>query len=66
MPYSCTDCQGDIIEPWDGELTEDPHTCAVCEHPVCWDCKNMDTAGNDFCSDCAADHEKENPDAFNH
>ena len=52
MPYSCTDCQGDIVEPWDGELTEEPHLCEECNHPVCWDCKCGDVYGNSFCTDC--------------
>lgn len=57
--YSCVDCQGDIYTPWDGELAtvDEIHSCAGCEYPVCWDCKVMDEAGNDFCPNCS---DKEN------
>lgn len=68
MPFSCHDCSHDIICPWDGELAtfEDVHTCERCKNPVCWDCKNMDTTGNDYCESCADEREDENPDAFKH
>ena len=66
MHYSCFDCQGDIIQPWDGEHTTEPHRCATCNNPICWDCKNMDTVGEDYCDQCADQREKEKPDAFQH
>lgn len=66
MPYSCTTCYGDIREPWDGELTDEPHLCEMCNHPVCWDCKEMDVRGKDFCGLCAVKVESDDSTAFAH
>ena len=52
MPYSCYVCQGDIVEPWSGDHTDEPHTCATCGNPVCWDCKVSDDIGETYCDTC--------------
>lgn len=66
--YSCVICNGDIRTPWDGELatSEEVHTCSHCEYPVCWDCKEMDVNGIDWCQSCCADAQKNDPALFDH
>lgn len=68
MSYSCVDCQGDIRTPWDGELatSEEVHTCNECEYPVCWECREMDVDGEDWCYDCAGTAKTSEPNLFNH
>ena len=68
MAHSCVDCQGDIRTPWDGEMATDDevHTCNGCGYPVCWDCRQMDVDGEDYCETCADALEAKNPKAFDH
>jgi hypothetical protein len=65
---TCTDCHSPIFRPWDGATAtpEDVHHCAGCDKTVCWECKNMDTAGDDWCEPCADQREAANPEAFAH
>jgi len=42
------------------------YLCAGCEAVICFDCRSMDTTGEDWCSDCSDSHERENPSAFSH
>ncbi len=61
----CIDCTEEILNVWDGEPGEG-YICGRCDEHVCFDCRSMDTTGEDFCDSCAAEREKENPDAFVH
>ena len=65
MPDLCDNCNGrfDVSLP---DMDDHSYECERCEAEVCFDCKNMDTGGMDFCDQCADDMEEENPDAFKH
>lgn len=41
------------------DTDEHRYVCEGCDLVICWDCKEMDKHGNDWCPECAEDPNRE-------